>query len=665
MPLTTGETILNGKYRIVELLGKGAFAHVYRARHERLQRDVAIKTLRRGEEGVGSTRLSAYRDRFQLEAELGAQFDDPHLVKVYDFEEEDGALYLVMEYCPGGSLQKRLEEGPLPVEDVVRMAREVAEGLALLHSHRPQIVHRDLKPSNILLGADGVWKVADLGLAQVPGRTSIHSELGSMADYHPGTAEYMSPEQEESKGYLQPPSDVWALGAVLFEVLTGQLYKAVRPGTRARELRPEVPQWLDELVARCLSEDKKARPWEGAEVAVALGEGLAEAEGVRREAEEAARREAAEVERTERGAQRVKREEEARRQREAAEARRKAEERQRAQAGQVEGQRTIQLSGPLAVIAVVVLLGIGGVAVALWPRPTPTPIVIERERVVEKPVVQTVVVEREKAVTKEVEKVVTKEVEKEVIVEVTPATGATRVWEKDGSVMVYVEAGEFLMGSADDDADAYSDEKPQHEVYLDGFWIDRTEVTNGQYQQCVEAGACEPPGETESYTRDSYYGSPQFEDYPVRNVRWDDAVAYCEWAGKRLPTEAEWEKAARGTDGRKYPWGNEAPNGTLCNFDGNEGDTVAVGSYPAGASPYGALDMAGNVWEWVADWYDDGYYRGSMDRNPKGPASGSYRVLRGGSWYHDEWFVRSANRYYRFNPGFRSYFIGFRCARSS
>jgi len=417
MPLTTGETILNGKYRIVEFLGKGAFARVYRARHERLQRDVAIKTLRRGEEGVGSTRLSAYRDRFQLEAELGAQFDDPHLVKVYDFEEEDGALYLVMEYCPGGSLQKRLEEGPLPIEDAVRMAREVAEGLALLHQHRPQIVHRDLKPSNILFGADGAAKVADLGLAQVPGQTSLHSELGSAADYHPGTPEYMSPEQEESKGYLQPPSDVWALGAVLFETLTGEMCKAVRPGTRVRELRSEVPEWLDELVARCLAKDREARPWEGAEVAEALGEDLAEAEGVRREVEEAARREAEEqsrwvrelvakadralregdwtearrlageieglehrsreAERIERGAQRVKREEEARRQRE-------AEERRQTQAGRVKAQRTVQLSGLLAVVVVVVLLGVGVLAVALWPRSMPTPTMIARERSDEK-----------------------------------------------------------------------------------------------------------------------------------------------------------------------------------------------------------------------------------------------------------------------------------------
>jgi len=592
MPLTTGETILNGKYRVVELLGKGAFAHVYRARHEALKRDVAIKTLRHGEEGVGSTRLSAYRDRFQLEAELGAQFDDPHLIRVYDFEEENGALYLVMEYCPGGSLQKRLEEGPLPVEDAVRMAREVAEGLALLHQHRPQIVHRDLKPSNILLGADGVWKVADLGLAQVPTRTSARSALGSVADWHPGTPEYKSPEQADTMDYLQPPSDVWALGAVLFEVLTGEMYKAKRPGTRVRELRSEVPEWLDELVALCLSEDKKARPWEGAEVAVALGEGLAEAEGVRREAEEAAQREAAEaarrkaeevegleqgspeVERIERGAQRVKREE-VRRQREAEEARRKAEEKAR----------------------------------------------------------------------------------KEMTITLAPGVEM---------VFVRVPAGEFSMGSTDDDPGAFDDEKPQHRVHLDEYWMGKYPVTNAQYAAFEKATGARVP---RHWKRRRIPAGK--EKHPVVNVSWKDAQAFCRWAGGlagglvRLPTEAEWEKAARGTDGRIWPWGNQPPDATRCNFEKIVGDTTPVGEYsPRGDSPYGCADMAGNVWEWVGDWHDSDYYSRSPERNPAGPASGSYRVLRGGSWSNDEGNVRSALRC-NYDPACRHNLIGFRCARSS
>jgi formylglycine-generating enzyme required for sulfatase activity len=244
--------------------------------------------------------------------------------------------------------------------------------------------------------------------------------------------------------------------------------------------------------------------------------------------------------------------------------------------------------------------------------------------------------------------------------------------------MVKVPAGEFLMGSAEEDSDAVSDEKPQHRVYLDEYWIDRMEVTNEQYAQCVAAGGCQAPRESSSYMRSSYYGTAQYANYPVIDVTWEDARRYCAWVGKRLPSEAEWEKAARGTDGRRYPWGNQGTAGNLVNFcdvncpfdwkdsnvDDGYGDTSPVGSYPVGASPYGALDMAGNVWEWVADWYDEGYYGGPPARNPPGPASGQSRVLRGGSWVYALRGVRVADRN-DLTPGDWYFFIGFRCARSS
>jgi len=248
--------------------------------------------------------------------------------------------------------------------------------------------------------------------------------------------------------------------------------------------------------------------------------------------------------------------------------------------------------------------------------------------------------------------------------------GATRTRDKDGMVMVYVPAGEFFMGSTDADGVASDDEKPQHTVYLDAFWIDRTEVTNAQYQKCMVAGVCSTP----AYADDSrYYGSQQ----PVVGVGWDDARVYCQWAGARLLTEAEWEKAARGPDGRIYPWGDTFDSSRLnfcdknCEYSlkdaqANDGYalTAPVGSYRAGASLYGALDMAGNVWEWVNDWYDLGYYARSPSRNPKGPDSGEYRIQRGGGW-RDIWnYMRAANRGYD-APADRHRNLGIRCAASS
>ncbi len=244
-----------------------------------------------------------------------------------------------------------------------------------------------------------------------------------------------------------------------------------------------------------------------------------------------------------------------------------------------------------------------------------------------------------------------------------PDAGATRVWEADGAVMVFVASGWFVMGSTEDDPQAYDDEDPQHSVMLDGFWIDRTEVTNGQYKQCEAAGACTAPYPTSSYSREAYYRHPRYANFPVINVTWDNAVAYCEWAGKRLPTEAEWEKAARGVDGRIYPWGDSPPDDTVANYGGNEGDTEEVGSYPEGASPYGVLEMAGNVWEWVADRYDVKYYQASPSHNPTGPNAGPERVVRGGSWLYPGRRIRAAYRNSR-TPDFRDGTTGFRCASS-
>lgn len=197
--------------------------------------------------------------------------------------------------------------------------------------------------------------------------------------------------------------------------------------------------------------------------------------------------------------------------------------------------------------------------------------------------------------------------------------------------MVLVPAGEFTMGSRKDDKTAEKDERPAHLVYLNAFSIDQYEVTTSRFAEFLrETKRAVPKYWSEQVPQ-------QHGNKPVVGVDWNDADAYCAWAGKRLPTEAEWEKAARGTDQRLYPWGNQPPNeqranvNRCCDFK-DYGVLTDVGSYEQGKSAYGAYDMAGNVWEWTADWYEENYYSTSPARNPKGPSSGEYRVLRGGSW---------------------------------
>jgi len=598
MTYTTGDTLLN-KYRIERLLGRGGFAEVYLAAHLDLKGLRALKVLRRDALGLGSSDYTLFEERFQMEAELGELFDHPNLVRVYDFERDAGTLILVMEYCAGGSLANRLYPAkgkvePLPVDQAIQLGVEVSSGLAELH-HR-DIVHRDLKPNNILFDARGRAKVSDLGLAQTPDGLSIRDLLGSLSHKHPGTPGYMSPEQEKTTDYLRSPSDVYALALVLFEALTGRVVQNLKPGTRLSGLRPDVPGWLDELLEQMLHKDPEQRPWDGKEVLGLLKQG---GHGdARRQQEEKGRLAAVEAERR-------KAEE---KQRQAAEQERLVtEERQRKEAEE-RGRQESEVKHRREEE--------------------------ERKRI-----------NAEQKVKQEAEK----KNQNEMTITLAP-----------GVEMVFrcVPAGEFWMGSDDNDKNASECEKPQHKVYLDEYWIGKYPVTNAQYQAYVKANG-----------RIDWSSERGKKRHPAKNMEWKEAVGFCEWASQvsgrvvRLPTEAEWEKAARGTDRRMYPWGNEEPDNSRANFHVLFKGTTPVGQFsPQGDSPCGCADMAGNVWEWVQDWFDEDYYR-SQDRfvNPLGPNTGKWKVLRGGSWVY-EYGLRTAYRGANSPRGHGAF--GFRCAFS-
>jgi len=643
--------ILLNKYHIQRVLGSGAFAEVYLAEHLDTKGLRALKVLRKDTPGLGSSDLRDFEARFQLEAQLGELFDHPNLVRVYDFERDQDVLILVMEYCPGGSLADLLRETQrkgenLPVEQVVQIGIDAAHGLAALH--QKDIVHRDLKPSNILLDSQGRAKVSDLGLAQTPGGISQRSLLGSLAPRHPGTPGYMSPEQARETDYLRPAADVYALGAVLFEALTLRMLQNQKPGVLAGGLRAGVPGWLDELVGRMLQKDPEQRPWDGGEVLGLLRKGAAKTD----------------------------------------------------KASVYRGVK--KLPAFLAGLALLVVLL---AAVFLLNRPQPAP-GESAERQPTKGILITQPVEPRDTPSQQSAGVMeTRQVQPgATLPQPAPTTNRIATWTAlpaatrtqrptaspmptveskippaqavlgdiwtspvDEMELVYIPAGEFQMGCDPAHNNNYycpNDEEPLHKVSLDAYYIDKTEVTNAQYKMCVADNNCDAPAQTNSHTRDSYYNAG-YVNYPVIYVSWYDARDYCTWAGRALPTEAQWEKAARGTTSWLYPWGDEEPtckfitgkvNGNLC-----KGDTASVGSYPSGASPFGVLDMSGNVAEWVSDWYTDTYYE-SLDRfiNPTGPTSGTRKVIRGGAWNSEFAMLKLHNRSTE-DPEWGSSYIGFRC----
>lgn len=792
-PLYQANDILFSKYRILRFLGRGAFAEVYQVEHLSLKVDRAIKVLRRDASGLGSSEMASYRDRFQLEAQLGARLNSPtphpNLLQVHDLPpEQEGVLLLEMEYASGGSLAGRIQESqstgvPLALDFVIQAGIDIAQGLAILHQRN--IIHRDVKPSNILLTGEGCAKLADLGLAQIPESRIVRLNQGSLAQTHPGTYEYMPPEQRPPNAApLRPNADVYALGSTLFEALTGRLYYLLRPETRLKELRPDAPDWLDALLARMLSNNPEDRPWDGAEVALLLTN-------------------------------------------------RQARSRPPISAPALSSSTAPPVAPPstkprsklpptfLALVGVLLLAGLLGFWWAIQslvklyqppasaatatglatdlqsnqlvseisspsqtpappsptfspsPQPSQTPAILPSDTPAPSAIPARSATPTQVALKAQFIKDVTlpdqtvldpgapftktwriKNIGSEtwtpdfrvvfstgdllgapaqfnlkytvapgetIDISVnmvapgapgayashwllqspdgklfgTGSSGEKTIWVKikvasptrtplppapscsaagetyrspaDQMLLLCVPSAEFFMGSATGDAD----EAPIHTVFLDTFWIDQVEVTNAQFARFLnENGNQQEGGATWleatdndvqiQLTNNQWQAKPGFANRPVIGVSWYGARSYCQWAGRQLPSEAQWEKAARGGDGRTFPWG-EAIDCSRAQYRECGAFSLAVGSLPAGASPYGALDLAGNTWEWVADWYSDTYYAQAPYSNPAGPARGDLRVVRGGSWDDIAAFQRTSKRS-KLVPTNQFDDVGFRCS---
>jgi serine/threonine-protein kinase len=651
-------------------------AVVYKAYDTRLERDVAFKVIRIGE--IPESQREKLLKRFEREAKSQAKFTHPNIISVLDFGEHEGAPFLVIEYLAGGTLKAKTEK-QVPYNEAARILAPIADALAYAHSRN--VLHRDVKSSNVMITEEGKPMLGDFGIAKI---LEVEGTALTATGAGVGTPEYMAPEQW--RGNPVPQTDIYALGVVFYELVTGRkpytadtptaiaVMQMVEPLPRPSDLVPDLPERVEKVLYKALAiqpEDRYESMAEFGKVLEELGQGV-EVEVV--------------VEETPTVEEKPKE--------------REPEPKPVAPRTPISEQETSDevIAPPvserrkkklpwlwigLGLLLAVIVIG-GGIGLALSG---------DEIAAIEATETATFTVTSTMTTTSTLTQTPTYTSTDTPTLTPSPelGIGSTLVREKDGMEMAYIPAGEFEMGADADEGyeicqeyrdncerSWYEDEDPVHTVYLDAYWIDRYEVTNAQFAVFLNEMGNQSEGGTTWLEADSDYvkihksgvvwtavwtADSGYEDHPAVEVSWYGAAAYAAWVGGRLPTEAEWEKAARGgQDGMLYPWGNEAPTCTLgaengAQFFDCDGRTVEVGSFASNG--YGLHDMAGNVWEWVADWYDENYYSISPDGNPPGPSSGNYRVVRGGSFDFNHFSARCACRLY-YAPDLGDFNFGFR-----
>jgi serine/threonine protein kinase len=676
-----------GQYEIVGYVGKGGMATVYRGMQKSINRTVAIKVLPRN-----FTHDDTFMTRFRREAALVAQLEHPHIMPIYDYGEYDDMPYIVMRYVDGGSLHERIRAGNLTFDDIVSMTTQIAS--ALDYAHANNILHRDVKPSNVLLDSRGNAYLTDFGLARLEEGTGQLTGSNIV-----GTPAYIAPEQAEM-GPQGPAMDIYSLGVSIFEMLTGRIPYAAdtpiaqilmhvqRPVPSARIANPHLPLEADIVLRRAMAK----RPTERYRTAGALAEALESAlmePHTHREPTDGDRiatplvnpelpdidfvveadPRTETVERTPTPepiptpvvVEPVVMPHEAPTEQPA---RTIVQPKRSAPRGR--GRWIAGLVGLAFVIAAISFFATqGGPPAATTAEPTASPAETE---------IPVVVPTTDEAASASVEpssppteasstQPPTTEptpTAEPSATEVGAPTALPEVLVQNGIDMRLVPQGEFTMGSRE----GQQYEAPVHTVFLNDYYIDRNEVTIEAFQRCVDLGACALPTIVRSRTRSQYYGQEQFNTFPVVNITWFEAERYCEWRGSRLPTEAQWEKAARwdpqSSTAREVPWNVERELDRLF-LNYGAGDTVAVGSFPEGQSAYGVNDMAGNVAEWVYDWFGEDFYQVTPFVDPVGPTEGTEKVHRGGSYANlGAELLTWARR--RAVPDSRIESVGFRCA---